>query len=185
MVTTLGHKGNWRQGTTLQLGLIIAPSKTSARLQKKQNMGTQGAFWSWRVTQVEPHILLQPVCALPGNQTRATRTAAPRTARSRNRHRNSAPLSLHSNDANWSVKNSPQFAAVPQMLLNRYVALYSMNGLKPQKNFTVTLPMKLNCQRWPHNTHTNQRYIQVCLANSSLLDREEDYTNFRYGLLVG
>lgn len=22
--------------------------------------------------------------------------------------------------------------------------------------------MKLNCQRWPHNTHTNQRYIQVC-----------------------
>ena len=32
------------------------------------------------VTQVEPHILIQPVCALPGNQTRATHTAGPRTA---------------------------------------------------------------------------------------------------------
>ena len=131
----MGHKGNWRQGTTLQLGLIIAPSKTSARLQKKQNMGTQGAFWSWRVTQVEPHILLQPVCALPGNQTRATRTAAPRTARSRNRHRNSAPLSLHSNDANWSVKNSPQFAAVPQMLTKQICSSLQHEWSKTAEKF--------------------------------------------------
>lgn len=68
------------------------------------------------VTEVEPHVLIQPVCALPGNQTRATRTAAPRTAHSRNRHRNLAPLSLHSNDTNWSVKNCPQFPAVLQTL---------------------------------------------------------------------